>query len=109
MPRVSVPVNQITRAGIAAGSEVNGDPTNHHAISNNGRMWVEVRNSSGSVARTVTFRLPGLTDGQGITPRAVSIPTSATRRFGPFPTGDYGSTLLVDVDNADLKLTAYGL
>ncbi|MFI1723922.1 hypothetical protein [Streptomyces sp. NPDC020489] len=109
MPRVAVPVTQITRAGVAPGTETNGDATNHHVIPNNGRMFLEVRNSGSTVARTITFRFPGVVDGQSVTPRAVSIPTSSTRRFGPFPTGDYGNQLQVDVDNAELKLTAYGL
>ncbi|MEU9245859.1 hypothetical protein [Streptomyces sp. NPDC048385] len=109
MARTAVSVTQITRAGVAAGTEASGDPTNNHTIPNNGKMVLQVRNSGSTVARTVTFRFPGLVDGQAVTPRAVSIPTSATRWFGPFPTGDYGSQLLVDVDNAELKLTAYGV
>jgi hypothetical protein len=109
MARTAVPVTQITRAGVAAPAETNGDPTNNHVIPNNGKMFLEVRNSGSTVARTVTFRFPGAVDGQAVTPRAVSIPTSATRKFGPFPTGDYGSQLQVDVDNAELKLLAFGL
>jgi hypothetical protein len=107
--RTNVPVTQITRAGVAPGTEVNGDPTNNHVVANNGKMFLEVRNSGSTVARTVTFRFPGLVDGQSVTPRAVSIPTSASRRFGPFPTDAYSSLLQVDVDNAELKLAAYGL
>lgn len=109
MPRTAVPVTQITRAGVANGTETNGDATNNHVIANNGKMFLEVRNAGSTVARTVTFRFPGLTDGQPVTPRPVSIPISTTRRFGPFPTGDYGSQLQVDVDNAELKLSAYGI
>lgn len=108
MPRVAVPVTQITRAGVADPTETNGDATNNHVIPNNGRMLLEVRNS-GAVSRTVTFRLPGVVDGQAVTPRAVSLAAGATRKFGPFPTGDYGSQLQVDVDNAELKLLAFGL
>ncbi|WP_217545582.1 hypothetical protein [Streptomyces sp. GbtcB6] len=109
MARTVVSVTQITRAGVAAGTEASGDPTNNHTIPNNGKMILQVRNSGSTTARTVAFRFPGSVDGQSVTPRAVSIPTSATRWFGPFPTGDYGSQLQVDVDNAELKLTAYGI
>jgi hypothetical protein len=72
-------------------------------------MLLLVRNSGSTVPRTVTLRLPGLTDGQSITPRTVSIPLSTSRYIGPFPTGDYGSSLQVDVDNAELKLLAFGI
>ncbi|MEU6259148.1 hypothetical protein [Streptomyces sp. NPDC047043] len=57
----------------------------------------------------MTFRFPGLVDGQAVTPRAVSIATSASRYVGPFPTNQYGSQLQVDVDNAELKLSAFGI
>lgn len=109
MPRVSVPVTQITRAGVAAPAEVNGDPVNNHTVPNNGKMLLLVRNSGSTVARTVTLRLPGLTDGQSVTPRTVSVPLSTSRYIGPFPTGDYGSALQVDVDNAELKLIALAI
>lgn len=109
MPRTAVPVTQITRAGVAAPTETNGDPTNNHTIPNNGKMFLLVRNSGSTVARTVTLRLPGLTDGQAITPRTVSVAQSTSRYIGPFPTGDYGSALLVDVDNAELKLSAFAI
>ncbi|MER7930497.1 hypothetical protein ABTY96_46565 [Streptomyces sp. NPDC096057] len=109
MARTAISVTQITRAGVAAGTEAAGDPTNNHVVPNNGKTILQVRNSGSTVARTVTFRLPGVVDGQAVTPRAVSIPISSTRWFGPFPTGDYGSQLQVDVDNAELKLTAYGI
>ncbi|MET9729708.1 hypothetical protein ABZZ79_03275 [Streptomyces sp. NPDC006458] len=109
MPRTAVPVTQITRAGVAAPAETNGDPVNNHVIPNNGRMLLLVRNSGSTVARTVTLRLPGLHDGQSITPRTVSVPQSASRYIGPFPTDSYGSQLQVDVDNAELKLIALGI
>ncbi|WP_326728986.1 hypothetical protein [Streptomyces phaeochromogenes] len=109
MPRVSVPVTQITRVGVAAPAETNGDATNNHVVANNGKVVLLVRNSGSTVARTVTLRLPGITDGQSITPRTVSIAQSTSRYIGPFPTGDYGSQLQVDVDNAELKLLAFGI
>ncbi|MDX3455057.1 hypothetical protein PV396_24470 [Streptomyces sp. ME02-8801-2C] len=109
MPRVNVPVTQITRAGVAAPTEVTGDATNNHVVANNGRMVLLVRNSGSTVSRTVTLRLPGLTDGQAVTPRTVSIAQSTSRYIGPFPTGDYSSLLQVDVDNAELKLLAFGV
>lgn len=109
MPRVNVPVTQITRAGVAAPTEVNGDATNNHVVANNGRVVLLVRNSGSTVARTVTLRLPGLTDGQAVTPRTVSIPISVSRYIGPFPTDAYGSSLQIDVDNAELKLLAFGI
>lgn len=109
MPRVNVPVTAISRAGVAAPTEVTGDATNNHVVQNDGRMVLLVRNSGSTVARTVTLRLAPMHDGQGVTPRTVSIAQSTSRYIGPFPTGDYGSLLQVDVDNAELKLLAFGI
>jgi hypothetical protein len=107
MPRVDVPVTQITRSAVAPAAEVTGDPVNNHSIANDGTMWFEARNASTTVARVVTVNFSRKVDGQTVSPRTYSIPLSDTRRIGPFPPGDYGAPLLVDVDNADLKLTAY--
>jgi hypothetical protein len=109
MPRVDIPVTQITRSGIAPATEVNGDPVNNHSIVNDGTVWLEVRNSGSTVARTVSARFDKTIDGQTTAAKTWSIPTSATRRIGPFPVRYYGTTLQVDVDNAELKLVAYKL
>ena len=107
MPRVNVPVTQITRTGVAPATEVNGDATNNHSVVNDGTVWIEVRNSGSTVARVVSARFPNTIDGQTTPAKTWSIPTSATRRIGPFPVRYYSTTLLIDVDNAELKLTAY--
>ncbi|MGW5509897.1 hypothetical protein ACWEV9_19295 [Streptomyces albogriseolus] len=109
MPRVALTVTNLSRAGVAPPAETDGDPVNHHSVQNNGRMLLLVRNASASTPRTVTLRLPGVVDGQALTPKTVEIPAEESRYIGPFPTGDYGSTLQVDVDNAELKLSAFGV
>lgn len=109
MPRVAVTVTQITRTGVAPATETNGDATNNHEVANNGSVWLEVRNSGSTVARVVSARFANTVDGVTVDAKTWSIPTSATRRIGPFPTRLYGSTLLIDVDNAELKLSAYSL
>lgn len=62
-----------------------------------------------TVPRTVEVNIKDTVDGQSVTPKSYSIPTSASRYIGPFPPGDYGDVLEVNVDNAELKLTAYHL
>ncbi|MGW2170400.1 hypothetical protein ACWC1C_07690 [Streptomyces sp. NPDC001705] len=106
MPRTPVPLTVVTRNGVAPPTETNGDPTNNHVIGNNGKMLVLVRNAGSSTARTVTLRVRNTIDGQSVTPRTVSVPQSASRYMGPFPIDQYGTQLQIDVDNAELKLTA---
>ncbi|MEW2578357.1 hypothetical protein [Streptomyces syringium] len=109
MPRVNVPVTSITRTGVAPATEVNGDATNNHSIENNGAVWVMVRNSGSTVARVVSAVYANTVDGQTVPAKTWSIPTSSTRYIGPFPIKYFGTTLLIDVDNAELKLSAYTL
>ncbi|MGQ5606171.1 hypothetical protein [Streptomyces sp. EKS3.2] len=109
VPRTAVPLTAVTRDGIAPPAETNGDPVNNHVVSNNGRVVLLVRNAGTTAARTLTLRVRGTVDGQTVAPRTVSIPTEASRYVGPFPTDDYGALLQVDVDNAELKLTALAL
>lgn len=108
MARVNLPLTEIARAGVAPGAEVNGDAVNNHEFSNDGRVFLLVRNS-GAGARTVTFKFQKTVDGQAVTSRAVAMGAGVSRYFGPFPVVDYGSTPQVDVEHAELKLTAYHL
>ncbi|MCD9196062.1 hypothetical protein [Streptomyces albireticuli] len=109
MPRVNVPVTSITRTGIAPATEVNGDATNNHSLTNNGTTWLMVRNSGSTVARVVSAIYENTVDGQTVPAKTWSIPTSSTRYIGPFPVRLFGTLLLIDVDNAELKLSAYTL
>lgn len=108
MARVSVPVTTITRAGVAPAAEVNGDSTNNHVVANDGKTVLLVRNANGSsTARTLTVVIQGAIDGFAPTPRTYSIPAAASRYIGPFDTVAYGTLMQVNVDNAELKLSAY--
>lgn len=110
MPRTSLAVTDITKAGVAPTAEVNGDAVNGFQMPNDGRTCLLVRNANGSsTARTLTVRFARNVDGQVITPRTYSIPAGASRYIGPFETTIYGTTLAFDVDNAELKVNAYRL
>ncbi|MEU8334799.1 hypothetical protein [Micromonospora tulbaghiae] len=108
MPRVNVPVTTITRAGVAPAAEVNGDAAQNHVLSNDGRTFLLVRNANGSsTARTLTVIIQGAIDGFAPAPRTYSIAAGASRYIGPFDTVAYGSLMQINVDNAELKLSAY--
>lgn len=110
MPRVAVPVSAVTSAGIAMPAETNGDATNNHTIPNDGRTILIVRNANASsTARTLTIVITGAIEGFSPTPRTYSIAAGASRVIGPFSTTAYGTSMQVNVDNAELKLTALQL
>lgn len=110
MARVNVPVTTITRTGVAPAAEVNGDAAQGHVVANDGRTFLLVRNANGaSTARTLTVVIQGAIDGFSPAPRTYSIAAGASRYIGPFDVASYGSLMQVNVDNAELKLSAYNL
>lgn len=109
MARVDVPLTQVTRAGVANASEVTGDTTNGHSFNNDGRVWLEARNSAGTATRNVTLHLATTVDGQTVADRTIPVPINSTKKVGPFPTDTYGATVTFDVDNAELRLATYHL
>lgn len=106
MARTAVPVTSFTRAGGAVPAPVTGDTANGHSIVNDGNTGVVVTNT-GSTSHTVTINLFRTVDGQAVTPRIVSISAGETRAFGPFSTADYGNSLQIDVNHAEITLRAY--
>ena len=108
MPRVDLPHTNLTREGVAPGAEVSGDATNNHSVVNDGKVFLLARNS-GAGDRTVTIVTPGTVDSQAVADRVISITAAASRYIGPFPPGDYGDPLSVDVEHTEVKLTAYHL
>jgi hypothetical protein len=110
MPRQTLPVTAITKAGVAVPAETTGVPADNHLLPNDGKTFLLVRNANGAAtARTLTVRLQGSIDGQAITPKTFSIPAAASRYIGPFDTTRYGTSVQIDVDNAELRLIALRL
>ncbi len=108
MPRIQVPVTEVTRAGILPATEVNGNATDNHYINNDGSTWLEIRNA-GASTRTLTKVVNVIVDDATITNPTVSLAASATKKVGPFPIAIYGTTFNFNVDHADIKITAYRL
>lgn len=106
MPRVDVPVTTTARTATALPAETNGDATNGHSFTNDGRTIILARNSSGASTRTLTeiFATAAAVDSQAPTSRVVTLGVSETHVLGPFPTAWYGTTMNFDVSHADVKL-----
>lgn len=88
MARTALAVQEVTRAGLApayTAANLEG-----HSINNTGRMFLHVKNTSGS-SITVTALFGKTIDGQDTaTGRVVTVPaTTGERMIGPFPTDDY--------------------
>lgn len=109
MPRIDIPVIQITRSGTVPAGEVDGDPVNNHSISNSGSVWIEVRNASTTTSHTLSAHFASAVDGVTVAAKTWHIPAEQSRRIGPFPIRLYGTVLDVDVTSAELKLAAYSL
>jgi|CryBogDrversion2_11_1035321.scaffolds.fasta_scaffold00026_17 hypothetical protein len=84
---------QIDPVGVLVSAGGSGD-----SFPNTGYEYVYVKNASGSSV-TVTLVYQSTVDGQTITNRTVSVPASAGRLIGPFPTTYYNDS------NARMNLT----
>lgn len=109
MARVNIPVTNLSRAGVADAAETNGDSVNNHSVANDGKVWIEVRNADASNPHSATVKIQDTVDGQAVSSKVYPLAATTKRRIGPWPVKDYGTTLQVDVDSAQLKLTAYHL
>ncbi len=105
MPRVQIPVVTASRAGVALTATA-GDPVNNHYVANDGQVGIIVKNTGSTVARTVTFHVARKVDGFSVDPRTETLAAGEEQLFGPFDVHEYGSYLLIDVDNAELTIKA---
>lgn len=106
MARAQIPVTTSTTKGAAWAAEQNGDPVENHQLANSGRERLFVRNASVDTGYDLTVRINKTVDGQSVTSYVEEIAFGTTQVFGPFPTEYYGTQVLIDVENADLKLRA---
>ena len=107
MPRGNIVVTSSSRSGTELPAPTVGDPTNGHQYSNDGATMLLAQNSGSTVVRDVTIHITKQVDGIPVTgTRVVPVAVGKTELLGPYATADYGTTVLIDVDNAELKLTA---
>jgi hypothetical protein len=105
MPRTTLTAIQATRAGAVLPAATAGDVTNGNQIANDGRVILIVKNTNAaSTARTITFATVKSVDGLIAPTRSETLAAGETQVFGPFPATDYGSTLAINVDNAELTI-----
>lgn len=111
MPPVSIPVTQLTDAGVAPPAQTNGDLTNGNQLDfNDGRIIVEVI-STDAGAQSVTVVTPGSVGGFAIADNVVAVPAGATRIIGPLSPSTYnqsdGSVRVNPSVSTTLKFRAY--
>ncbi|GAA2220335.1 hypothetical protein GCM10010400_76810 [Streptomyces aculeolatus] len=107
MPRTALTVTQATRAGVALPAATAGDVANGNSVANNGRVILLVTNTNASTtARTITFNTVRTVDGLTAPERVESIPAGETQLFGPFDPTDYGPSLAIDPEHAEVTIQA---
>jgi len=113
VPRTSITVTDVTRAGVTQPSQQNGDAANGMQIdTNDGKIILELSSNTGTT--TFTFPIPTTVDGQSVASKTVAVGAAAFKVAGPYPPGIYnqpGSAMLfVDMDNTtNGRIRAYHL
>lgn len=107
MARTEIPVNVISRTALTAvPAEVTADVVNGNVYANGPATWMQVRNAHATLARNLTIRVPISVDGaREYWLKVYAVPANVTREVGPFPADVFGSTVEVDGETTDIKLT----
>lgn len=109
MARTDLTVNVVNRSAITAvPAETTADIVNGNQYANGPTTWVTVRNAHASASKNLTVTVPTTVDGiAGTVTKVYAIPQSATQSYdvGPFPADKYGSTVLLNGETTDIKLT----
>lgn len=112
MPRVNIPITQLTDDGVAPPAATAADATNDHQLAfNDGRVFVEVV-STDAAAQSVTIITPGTVgSGLAVADKTVAVPAGATRYVGPLAPQVYNQpdgTVQIDPSiSTTLGLRAY--
>lgn len=113
MPRTAIPVQTLSRAGVAPLTQTNSDASNGMVVAHNdGRIFIEVV-STDAGSQTVGFAIPGLVDGEPVDDKVVTVAAGATLLEGPWPRRTYNQddqSLHINPSiNTTLKFRAYKL
>lgn len=111
--RTPTAVVSVSRTALTAFPQpsVAGDVSNGNFSLNDGATMLAVFNADGAATHGLTVTVVSGVDGLTAGPRPYTIPTSGSgvQIVGPFPVQFYGSQLLWNVDNANIKVAAYSL
>lgn len=106
MARTAIVVNDSTKAGAILPAEPAADVANGNSVVNDGRVLLLLHNvNASSTARILTISLIGTIDGFAPAARTISVAASQYKIAGPFEIVNYGTSLALNGDNAELKIT----
>jgi hypothetical protein len=108
VPRIQIPVTQLSRAGVTLPAVTTGNATDNHYVVNDQNVGLIIENT-GAVDRTVTFYTVKSIDGLTAPTRVETLTAGQEQGFGPFDPAIYGTTLNIDVEHADITLRAIRL
>lgn len=108
MVATPIAVTQVSRSGTAAVAGTAADAANGNSIQNDGKVWLEVANTSGSTAHTLTVTVAQAgPDGNTVSGHQIPLPANAVVRTDVWPPYVYGTSMIVTADNAAVTISPY--
>lgn len=111
MARIEIPVTQSKVVGVERPAQVTGNSSENHFIANNdGRIVVEVENTSTEAAVKATFLTPAESGEVPVEDEAVSVPKEKVYVVGPFAVATFNQSngqLYINPESNKLKFRAY--
>jgi hypothetical protein len=104
MARTQLNFTEPTRAGVTFPLGTAADVSNGNYVVNDGKVVIVCTNSNVSTPRNVTVTPTATVDGLVPAARTIPLPASTSVIIGPYDTGNYGTQLQLNGDNAtDVK------
>lgn len=104
MARTPLSIVESSKAGTTLPAGTTADVANGNSVASDGRSVIVIAsNSNVSTPRTVTITPTATVDGLVPAARTVSLPASTSKVLGPYEVANYGTTLQISGDNADVK------
>lgn len=85
------------------------DVANGNSFANDGKVIVLASNTGSTVVRNVTIPLAVTVDGRVPASRTYAIAIGTTAILGPYDATNYGTTVQINGDNAELKFNCVRL
>lgn len=104
MPRTPIAVTESSKAGTTLPAPTAADVANGNSIVSDGKTAVIATNANVSTPRNVTITPTATVDGLVPAVRTIPLPANTSKLLGPYELGNYGDTILISGDNADVKL-----
>lgn len=108
MVATPIAVTQVSRSGTAVVAGTAADAVNGNAVQNDGKVWLEIVNTSTTIAHSVAVTVAQAgPDGNAVAPHNIPLAANEAVRTDVWPPYVYGTTMQLMADNVAVTISPY--